>query len=89
MKIIKKIYTRKGIIPVIEEKLLHVMRALNEFLFGFAAQPFKSVGGTLFFLEAVRAGFSSELIVCPGGVVYLIPGTGPNTINQVEAVEYL
>ena len=44
------------------------MRAPNEFLFGFAEQPFKSVGGTPFFLEAVRAGFSGELIVCPGRV---------------------
>ena len=53
MKIIKKKnYTRKGIILVIEEKLLHVMRAPNEFLFGFAEQTFKSVGGTPFFLEA-------------------------------------
>lgn len=69
MKMIKKkIHTRKGIIPVIEEKLLHVMRALNEFLFEFEEQLFKSVGGTPFFMEAVRAGFSGELIVCPGRV---------------------
>ena len=48
MKIIK-IHTRKGIIPVIEKNLLHVMRAPNEFLFGFAEQPFTSVRGTSFF----------------------------------------
>lgn len=34
MKMIK-IYIRKGIILVIEKKLLYVMRVLNEFLFGF------------------------------------------------------
>lgn len=67
MIIKKKIHTRKGIIPVIEEKLLHVMRALNEFLFELK-NNFSSLWGALLFHEGWRAGFSGELIVCPGRV---------------------